>query len=372
MEKTVSLTNCSQRNTKESFSSLLEYPSIHEINQWTDPFISSEWIQREYKDRILQYTSSLPAELTANVFCYEFPLNKEEKWGDFSVQLTPPKCYLQKLRNNPISKISWQWETILSFLLKGTEQKIFSDEVFYLNEPLNKTFRISKSSLWLEFDVGSHKDLAPQPNLVLSLKNRKQNPLNFIEKIFYLIKGKELPSHYLKLLQQCKEKGSQIEALGFMLARPSDTLRFRISHPLLSKEDLSAYLHSINHPGWDIGFLELYEKLRAELDKLELYLEVGPQILPKIELICDLRKKKDFSILEKVINEKEQKELLLWRGIQIEPQYSHTMKGLFIHSKERKYLLLRKLGQIKLIYSPKAPLQVKAYLGGLIYPMDLT
>lgn len=350
----------------------LSHPTLNlsTLYQWIDPFVSSYLICREDRDKILQYSSTLPPFFTPHVFCYEFPLNHKKRWTDFAFQLLLFNSYLQKVSSCPLEKSSWQWERIFYFLRKGGEKQFFPRDLpspssvspsFFSSAPIR--------SLWLEFDLGSAPHLFPQPNIMLGLGKVDACLPEVSKEIFYWIRQEKMPNSYLSFLKQCNNSPFQICSLSFMLARPSPAFYLHIeNHSVPSSSELSSYLRSLSHPSLDSRLLQLYEIIRPHLSQLNLHVGIEQGPLPYVNFICTLDK--GLSLLDPLtslglIQEKEKKELLYWIGEQIEPQCSYRMKGLLGTYNDQKHLIIRRLGHIKLTYASDLPLQVKAYIGAI-------
>ncbi len=190
--------------------------------------LSSEIISDKYKKRIQKTISLHPASFTIDWFIFECSLDSAGFWGDLSYPLN--FLDLKELQKSPTFKRTSQWNKIFAFFSNRKD--------FYQKRNI--------SHIWIELDSGSSKRWPPIPNLFLVINKDTTNLSEIVQDAFITLMQKKISKSMQKHLNQCITPEIRIFSVGYMLARPFNTLRVcTISSNSLSMSSYINYLKAL-------------------------------------------------------------------------------------------------------------------------------
>jgi hypothetical protein len=246
-------------------------------------------------------------------------------------------------------------------------------------------------SIWLEFDVVEPPTQIPVPSIFFGPKyieldnssptklGMAANPYQWVvETALRILFGKPISSSFKRKLFDCFDllpAGACIFHIGAMLARQVDTVRVCITD--IPADKLLDYLSRLGWTG-SISKLEAFvSELSSWVDRVDLDLDVGDTILPKIGLECYFNRQPQFE---------PKWQLFLGRLVEIGlcvpakrdailayPGYSHEranrelwpsnlLRASNLLWPRVSSIFIRKLNHIKIVYQPDIPVEAKAYL----------
>lgn len=355
-------------------SSLTDYIKL------VQPFTLSDLISAETWSKINAVSEFFPSDITT-FFGFECPLGITAPKSDFLIcadvsgngrkvlaannGLT--KCLMSNSVWNQVQNFSQEWQN---------ENSILAHKIH---------------NIWLEFDIDDFDYKLPVPSCffgsepIYSAKSpyanlNQNNSYQWISKnALKLLLGDNLLQSVEAKLFQCLDllpKEAYVFQIGLMLARNIKNL-VRICIRGISPEKIGEYLQQI---GWN-GSVEILQVFLQELagfvERIDLDIDVGESIAPKIGLECYLSKQPkleprwqlflDYLVDRNLCLPQKQAALLAYPGFLREsaapndwPSYLSKTSNLLENNSEAVFF--RKLHHIKVVYQDDQPQLAKAYL----------
>jgi hypothetical protein len=251
-------------------------------------------------------------------------------------------------------------------------------------------------NIWLEFDSAGLPPEVPVPSIFLSLKSIESdssNPIKFgitanphqwlTETALKFLFGRTISVPFERKLFDCFNllpDGAWISQIGAMLARQVEPVRVCITD--ISTDKLLDYLSRIGWAG-SISKLEAFvSELSSFVDRIDLDLDVGDIILPKIGLECSFNRQPQFEprwqlflnrLVETGLCIPAKRDALL-----AYPGYSHERANRELWPSnilrvsnllwpQVSSIFLRRFSHIKIVYQPDIPVEAKVYLSAGYY-----
>ena len=237
---------------------------------------------------------------------------------------------------------------------------------------------------WLEFDIAENQPAIPLPSFFFGTYSAIQAKMPPHQHQWVtggalkILLNNTLPIDTQRQLLTCFNAlpdGAYVFQVGTMLARETDAVRICIRG--IAPEQVVPYLLEVGWSGSAEELKELVERLSGLVDRVDLDLDVGATVYPKIGLECYLNMQPKFEprwarflngLVEKGLCVPEkQKALLAYPGYNHErmntdvwPKQLLTMSTLL--GAHYLSMIIRSIHHIKIVYQPEAPLQAKAYL----------
>jgi hypothetical protein len=343
------------------------------------PRISSRLISTDSLSNIRQLAALLPGAIT-DFFGFECRLGVNEPIADFLICCragqgspkilggqTPDRNLPALLVNHPV------WQRIRSF------SKEWSDPESAIVDRIH--------NIWLEFDVDGETASVPVPSVFIGPENlqsshpeadKSQMPDRctwLTDSALPLLLGDELQPAVRSQIARCLNHlppGASIFQVGLMLSRASSITRLCV-RGVPSKQILE-YLQALGYDTCNRELNSLLEQLDPLVERIDLDMDVGDRILPKIGLECYLSA--DTSAIHQFLRHlvsrglstpAKAEALESWRGMAHErlnsdvwPRDLLALSG-FLGGRAHS-VFARWLHHVKIVYQPGLPLQAKAYL----------
>ncbi len=334
--------------------------------------ISPALLSYEHWLNIHKVVEYFPSQLTQS-FGFESRLAEKEPHADFSLCVFPegrkilasPQSYAlsELLLNHPI------WQRLYRFCDEWTDT----------SSPLFEKL----INIWLEFDIDGQSKSIPVPSVFFVLQDweiRQGGTYEWVSQTaLKLLLDKPLSPKIEQCLFHCFEclpQNAYIFAIAVMLARKSDAVRVGIRK--LDLQEVLPYLKRIGWEGESDEFLSLIADLQGLASSVDLNIDVGDRVLPKIGFECII----DFGVeteakIKQFLDYLVAKGLCLPEkrdGILVFPGYIHQRQNpegwpfylkwasAFLKPQSLS-IFFKKLNHIKIVYQPHQPLEAKAYFG---------
>lgn len=353
-------------------SSLTDYIKL------VEPYTSSALISPETWLKIKAVADFLPRNITS-FFGFECPLTIAEPQSDFLIctDAEPSESKILASENGelPLALISAPiWEQINQF------SKEWQNQVSILHQQVN--------NIWLEFDINDYHSDLPLPSCFFgaqSLYSRKSPHVNIAENRYEWVTGKALPlllndnlpesvaanfCHCLDFLPQ----EAYVFQIGLMLARKIKN-QVRVCIRNISPGEIPEYLQEIGWTGSvDIlkGFLR---ELSGLVDRIDLDIDVGETVAPKIGLECYLLEQPkleprwqlflNYLVDRNLCLSSKQAALLAYPGFIREKNYQGVWPSYLskkVRENSSEVVFFRRINHIKIVYQEDQPQLAKAYL----------
>ncbi|MBD0344603.1 MAG: hypothetical protein ICV63_07165 [Coleofasciculus sp. Co-bin14] len=347
------------------------------------PYISHQLISPESLTHIATIAKFLPANVTSFLI-FECRLGESQPRADFLLSVAASEIgpeilagcnsavdLPETLLTNPV------WNRIRTFCSN------WADPASRLYEQIH--------SIWLEFDVVGLPAKVPVPSIFFGpnyIEPNHSNSTKFrmtgnsyqwvTETALQTLIGKPIPLSFEQKLFDCFDSlptGACIFHIGAMLARQVDTVRVCITD--IPPDKLLDYLSRLGWTG-SISKLEAFIlELSSLVDRVDLDLDVGDIILPKIGLECYFNLQPQFEPRWQLfLNRLVEAGLCIPAkrdAILAYPGYSHerTNRELWpknllrtsnLLGQRASSIFIRQLNHIKFVYQPDSPIEAKAYL----------
>lgn len=306
-----------------------------------------------------------------NVFGFECRCHQSPK-SDFALNLTARGCEL--LANLPSSpKPDFEdpkWGRVSHFLREWGET--------------NETPFADANCVWLEFDIDSGRSHQKVPGLLLfgywletnESKMVVRRPLSWLTgRALPILRGEALPADLERNVLRCIERASadtDYFQVGAMLSRRVDAVRLCAFK--LSPEEILAYLSAVGASGLEAQLEAAIADFSGLVDDLCLHVDIGSEfIYPRVglELLYDgllpwkrqpHREPRWYQLFDRLVERglctpAKRDALLAWPGLTRQSSPAHPG------------ILLRGLQHIKLVFTPDAPPEAKAYFGAGFNPL---
>jgi hypothetical protein len=341
------------------------------------PFLSEAFIGSSQKKDLELFLKSLAFPCRVDSLILESPLASNKRWLDLSFflplnheQITLLSEYCSE--NLSTEKI-WKKNTcraLLNLLTQGKERDLFT--------------KYAMKGLWFEFDHGSAKSSAGDPNLFIALNNC----LHFREALTFLhqmIREKEIEEKILKKVLECAdlchESGWKIAYLAFMLPRSQEGLRICLLGENFQPDQIRVFLQKLGYQNGSLSSV-FWKKLSLFTKEFLLSIDLGEKIEPRLGVDCYLdntlqyseRAKRweeffSFLISEKFTSEEKKQAALSWIGGHKEGCFNNQIaERCGVDPTSVTYnTYIRNINYIKFIFSNTASIDAKVYLNVLHY-----
>jgi hypothetical protein len=351
----------------------------HYLDAAVAPRISSRLISPDSLSNIRRIAALLPGAIT-DFFGFECELGVSDPTADFLVCCRvsqgapnvlsgqmPDRDLPALLVNHPV------WQRIRSFSTEWSKpESAVADRIH---------------NIWLEFDVDCVPASIPIPSVFIGPENlqsatpavdKSQMPDQcawLTDSALPLLLGGELYPELKAQIARCLNflpPGARMFQVGLMLSRASSITRLCVRG--VSRKQILEYLQVLDYDTSSGQLHALLELLGPMVERIDLDMDVGDRVLPKIGLECYLPA--DTSAIHQFLNHlvscglstpAKAEALESWRGMahersnpQIWPRDLSALSGFLggrVHS-----TFARWLHHVKIVYQPGVPLQAKAYL----------
>jgi len=344
------------------------------------PEVSPQLISSECWQHIDTVAQKLPSAITP-FWGFECPLGTEAASADFLICATAQDGGRQILAGDrdamalPDSLQSYPiWQQIKKFSREwSTETSLLYSHVH---------------NVWLEFDVSSLSNpvsspscfFAPQPiHATASAVEAIAHPHEWITqtalKLLLNRKISEPVQHQLFKCLDALPPDAYVFQIGVMLSRDTDAIRICIRN--ISPELVLDYLTQLSWSGSPEELRSVLSQFSGYVDRIDLDLDVGETIAPKLGLECYLDQQplvepRWSAFLDQLVAEdlcvlSKRDHLLAYPGHirrSRHPELWSSQLTQFSELLGSKYeiVFLKGLHHIKIAYQPNAPLTAKAYL----------
>jgi hypothetical protein len=336
------------------------------------PKISPHLIAPQYWHNIETVARVLPSAITT-FFGFECRLGIEKAHADFLICADAQELGRKILANDQYSitlpadlYAHPVWQQIHNF----SEQWNNQDSPLY--DGIN--------NIWLEFDIDESPVSIPVPSCFFGPQaiysgSDSQWTINTALK---LLQNRDVPQVIATKLLNCFEllpDDAYIFQIGVMLARKSDLVRVCIRN--ISPEEILKYLAALNWSGSIDALHQTLNKLSSYATRIDLDIDIGESILPKIGLECYLDKQPKFEpkwqlfldyLTEVGFCTSQKRDSLLAypgyiRGKQSPDFFPNNLERIssFLGS-GYEGVFFKGLHHIKVTYQESASLEAKAYL----------
>lgn len=238
-------------------------------------------------------------------------------------------------------------------------------------------------NVWLEFDINGPTTI-PIPSCffgsraIYSAKSDNSHPHQWSAQTALKLLNRNLPSQVEHQLFNCFDllpMRAYVFQIGVMLARKSEVVRICIRN--ISPEQILKYLTQINWSGSVSELKAILTKLSSLVERIDLDIDVGEVILPKIGLECYLSKQPkleprwqlllDYLVEPGLCIPEKRDALLAYPGYIRERSNqelwpSRLLKLSKFLGSQYESVFFRGIHHIKVVYQPNRLLEAKAYL----------
>jgi hypothetical protein len=341
--------------------------------QLINPTLPSSLISAEDAGRITTLAHALPGAMTA-FFGFECRLGEAAPAADFLLSVTATEGGRDILAGtNPAASLpplllaQPTWERLANFC------QVWAEPGSPLARPVH--------NLWLEFDVAAQVPDISLPNCFFGLCLRAGEARNWInETAIPLLRGESLPTSVEQKLLAAFEalpEEAYVFQIGLMLARPAEAVRVCIRN--ITPAQIPAYLSQLGWPGEANHLARLVAEVSRWVDRIDLDLDVGTRILPKIGLECYFNHQVqpkveprwqaflDFLVDQGLCQPAKREGLLAYPGYVREKDNPglwppHLRAASSFLGERYEGVFFKGLHHIKIVYQPEKSLEAKAYL----------
>lgn len=336
------------------------------------PKVDANLIAPQYWQSIETVAGVLPSAVTT-FFGFECRLGIEEAHADFLICADAEEAGREILANRE-SAIALP--TALYAHPVWQQIRDFSQQWNNPSSPLYNRV----NNIWLEFDIDRPSVGIPVPSCFFAPQPiyADSDSQWTIDTALKLLQNRAVPEVIASKLSSCFEllpDDAYVFQIGVMLARKSDLARICIRN--ITPEQIPAYLTKI---GWS-GSVDKLQETLSELSKyaarIDLDIDVGESVLPKIGLECYLDRQPQFEpkwqlFLDYLVDlgfctEQKRDSLLAYTGYirgnqnpQLLPSNLERISNLVSPGCEGVFF--KGLHHIKVTYQDAQPLEAKAYL----------
>lgn len=347
------------------------------------PHISPQLISLENWSNINVVARVLPSAITS-FFGFECRLGVKEAHGDFLISADAAQAGRKVLASDNYSI------TLPDFLMDEPVWRHIRDFGTHWDTELSVLYKKVRN-VWLEFDINGQTAarsipscfFGPEPiysaKSIYSASSDDLYPYQWVtQTALKLLLDKTLPSQVEHQLFNCFDllpTGAHVFQIGLMLARKSELVRICIRD--ISPAQILEYLTQINWSGSVSELKVILTKLSSLVERIDLDIDVGEVISPKIGLECYLTKQPKFEprwqlflsyLVETGLCTPEKRDALLaYSGYiretserELWPSRLRELSKFLGPEYERVFF--RRLHHIKVVYQPEMPLEAKAYL----------
>ena len=235
-------------------------------------------------------------------------------------------------------------------------------------------------NIWLEFDIEETVSTIPIPSIFFGLSTTDpEQSFDWVTDIALpLLFNRNLPEKLKDNILKCFDalpQDAYIFQIGFMLARQVEAVRLCIRN--IQPQDIIPFLSSMNWLGDTNNLSQLLQELATKVDRIDLDIDVGETIYPKIGLECYLQNQPslqpkwslffDYLVNKSLCTAEKQNKLLNYHGYVRQRERSNTLVSSTSRLNQllgTKYetVFFKGLNHIKLTYIHQEALEAKAYL----------
>lgn len=237
---------------------------------------------------------------------------------------------------------------------------------------------------WLEFDIEENQPAIPLPSFFFGTYNAIQAKMpphqhqwvtgNALKCLFNNTLSIDIQRQLLTCFNALPNE-AYVFQVGTMLARNTDAIRICIRN--IAPEQVVPYLIDVGWSGSAEELNTIVERLAGVVDRVDLDIDVGASVYPKVGLECYLGLQPQYEprwahllngLVEKGLCVPEkQKALLAYPGynherINTEVWPKQLLKMSALMGPRYLSMLIRSIHHIKIVYQPNTPLQAKAYV----------
>lgn len=254
------------------------------------PTISPHLIAPECWHQIESIAAVLPSAITS-FFGFECRMGKEEAHADFLI------CAKAKQLGRKVLADDEYPVTLPQYLYDSPVWQQINNFSQQWNNPDSPLYQ-GVNNIWLEFDIDESLANIPVPSCffgpqpIYSYSDARWT----IDRALKLLQNKAVPQATAAQILNCFEllpENAYVFQIGVMLARKSDLARICIRN--ISPEATLEYLTALNWSGSIDGLKQTLEELSTYADRIDLDIDVGESVLPKIGLECYLEKQPKFN-----------------------------------------------------------------------------
>ena len=358
-------------------NSLLDYLNNIESEITPEVINTNNW------HNIKIVASLLPQSLT-NFFGFEYRLGDNTSYTDFLICASDDGAGKKVIGNKDFSI------NLPSFLMEKEEWKNLNNFGQHWNQTSSPLYNLVHN-VWLEFDIEETISTTPIPSIFFALlppENQQKNvqiaidvshPYQWVtETALPLLLNRQLPEKVKEKVLQCFDNLPQdayIFQIGLMLARKVYAVRLCIRN--IQTQAIIPFLKSMNWLGCSDNLAQLLKELETVVDRIDLDIDVGENIYPKIGLECYLAKQPslepkwnlflDYLVTKGLCTPEKQDKLLNYPGYVRERDFSQplsvgTLKLNQLLGNKYESVFFKGLHHIKLTYQNQEVLEAKSYL----------
>lgn len=358
------------------------YSSLADYLRLVRPDVSTDLISPENWLNINALAQVLPSSITS-FFGFECRLGVKEAHADFLICADAAQAGRKVLASDNDSL------TLPGFLMEHEVWSQIHNFGTHWNTDTSPLYQQVRN-VWLEFDINGHPGNIPIPSCFFGPEPIYSHPPDTGERVLFhshqwvtqtalkLLLDRNLPSKVERQLLNCFDLlpgSAYVFQIGVMLARKCDFVRICIRN--ISPEQILDYLAKINWQGSVSDLKSILTKLSSFVERIDLDIDVGEVIFPKIGLECYLDKQPKYEprwqlflayLVETGLCIPEKRDALLaYPGyIREKSNQESWPSGLLKLSQflgsEYERVFFRGLHHIKVVYQPEIPLEAKAYL----------
>ncbi len=266
-------------------------PTLAEAVLAVSPYIPAKLISGKNLRHMRAIASHLPGAI-ASFWGFECRLGEEAPLGDFLISVKADEGRVIVAGTHDSIELSESLKTNPVWNLGCKFSQHWADSTSPIYEKVD--------NMWLEFDVDGEPPAIPIPSLFfgcsptqventgITLAKAEPSSHEWVtETALKILLGDSLSGEIVQKLRQCLgalPPEAYVFQIGLMLARKAETIRLCIRN--ISPQNIILYLEKI---GWT-GAIDLLQGTVSELasftDRIDLDLDVGNAVLPKIGLEC--------------------------------------------------------------------------------------
>lgn len=346
--------------------------TLADILNFISPDVPPSLISPEYLAHIGAVARLLPSTMTT-FFGFESRLADDLPQADLLLYLTPNEGgrdilagsvpavrLLDSLQAHPV------WQRLRRF------SQTWADPTSLLSERVR--------DLWLEFDINDQPVSPPVPSCFFHPQLLPGETGDWMTTTAIpLLCGQALPIPVEQKILACLAElpgKAYIFQVGVMMARPSTAVRLCIRD--ITPADILPYLTRLGWSGPSGPLAALIANLSRQVDRVDLDLDVGEVLLPKIGLECYFDPARqpqteprwrlflDFLVQSGLCHPAKRDGLLGYPGYtrqKDQPLWSdHLQITASLLDNHCESIIFRGLHHIKIVYQPDGSLEAKAYL----------
>jgi hypothetical protein len=339
------------------------------------PDVAPQLISPDNWDNINNLAQVLPRAI-ASFFGFECHLGVKEAHADLLICADAAEAGRKILASDNYSI------TLPSFLMEHPVWRNIRDFSINWNTDTSPMYEKVRN-VWLEFDINGIPNTIPVPSCffgpepIYSAKSDNLHSYEWVARALKLLTGRILSDKVKHQLFNCFDllpKEAYVFQIGVMLARKSDLVRICIRN--ISPEEILEYLSQINWQGCVSELKPILTRLSSLVDRIDLDIDVGEVILPKIGWECYLSRQPKWEprwqlFLNYLVEiglciPQKRDALLAYPGCLRERSHpelwpSSLLKLSNFLGSEYERVFFRGLHHIKVVYQPQK-LEAKAYL----------